>query len=261
VFRFVDKHELERVGCRRESSSHAGTEYAFWDCNGKDLSGLDLSAYLNPTSVDDEAKYLPAVERLELARDGKNRNFAFANFRYANLSGANLSGLNLYSAFLQNADLRGADLSNTVLTHTDFRWSDLTGANLSGAYLNRTQLNSANLTSVDLSFSVLVNTNFGSQDMCGHHQIQISNITNMSLRGAQVTTDFRDVDLSSVDMTDTEFPYDFEYVSQLKSSVQLNNAYNDDTIWPSGLNPPTTTSTTTTTTQAPAPSTGFKLCP
>jgi uncharacterized protein YjbI with pentapeptide repeats len=241
VFRFVDKHELERVGCRRESSRHAGTEYEFWDCNGKDLTGLDLSAYLNPTSVDDEAKHLGTTAKLELARDGKNRNFVHANFRYANLSGANLSGLNLYTAFFIHADLRGADLSNTVLTGTDFRWADLTGANLSGAYLRSTQFGNANLTSVDLSFSDVLDTSFGMEDFADQHLTDIADLTNMSLRGALVSADFRDIDLSSVDMTNTDFSLDIEY--------------NEHTIWPSGINPPPTTSTTTTTTQPPAPST------
>ena len=178
-----------------------------------DLSGLDLS-YADLTGTN--------LEGTDLSNsDLSNTILIGANLIGSDLNSANLTHAVLQKANLQGVDLRGALLEKTVLYNAIYDdgtlWPEtfdylisgalgpsayLHGSLLSGVQLDRLDLYCADLSNADLSNATLVGTNLGQ-----------ANLQGADLRGA---------DLSK---------------ARLKGSILLDARYDDETKWPTGIDP------------------------
>ena len=176
-----------------------------------------------------------------------------ADLSGANLSGANLWGLRNFSestsfagANLSNADfsvpqsghpsgkrtpiLTGANLTNANLSYRDIRvgadGATFTGANL--FYVSFTSISAKNLTAVGADFNQagFYNTDLSGSNFSGTSFLETefsnANFTNTNLVGADLSVQWEDTDLSTVDFTGATY-----------STGSLSNR----TLFPAGFDP------------------------
>ena len=109
-----------------------------------------------------------------------------AQVKGAQLKGVQLAHVNAFGAFLVNADLRGANLAWADLSQADLRGARLDGANLQGANLLDTKISGASLRGADL---------------------RLINFEDFYSYNWRANNDFREVNLTSQDLSDTSFQF------------------------------------------------------
>jgi DMSO/TMAO reductase YedYZ molybdopterin-dependent catalytic subunit len=124
------------------------------------------AGYHNDADPWKEQRYAaPGIDRREVERRVKGRDFSGGDFRGLALERADLAGFSFLGAALRDArlagaDLRGADFRGANLTNADLRGADLRGARLDGADLDGADLRGADLRETAIPAASLACTTF-----------------------------------------------------------------------------------------------------
>ena len=149
----------------------SGTDCAYMDLAGANLSGLDLSGMNFSRALLSGARFagakLKGCRFDEAFLNGANFQYASleqANFSHASLGDADFTGSNLKSAVFDSADCSQADFRDSLMESVSCSGTLFSGANLSGLNLTHFHAARAQFINADLSTSTFKDGDLGQAD-------------------------------------------------------------------------------------------------